>query len=208
MVGCSTSRASFATTGIGVSSVSRSATRLRAPGYECGVTDKDAEFGRRERAAAFHEVAKVSGYASMRPRIASGRTPSNFIASAAASVCRAASQAATSGTSTISATRFEPLQAGRPVRHDRQHVRLAQLGQGSGDVGEHLVPRAALRPEPLAQLLASATSLTSCSANASLHVSRRYVGDHARSHLAFVSSPSKRHHKPSHELMPTRRQYA
>lgn len=47
-------------------------------------------------------------YASTRPRIVSGPTPPNFIASAAASVCSASCQAEMSGTSTISPTRFEP----------------------------------------------------------------------------------------------------
>ena len=66
---------------------------------------------RSDRHAAL--VRKAAGwngslrYASTRPKIVSGRTPSNFIASAAASVCSASSQAAMSGTSTISPTRFE-----------------------------------------------------------------------------------------------------
>src|SRR5512143_737248 len=47
-------------------------------------------------------------YASTSPKIVSGRTPSNFIASAAASLCRASSQSEMSGTSTSSPTRFEP----------------------------------------------------------------------------------------------------
>ena len=44
MVRCCTSRASFATTGIGVSSASRSASLQRVLGYGCRATDERAEF--------------------------------------------------------------------------------------------------------------------------------------------------------------------
>jgi hypothetical protein len=47
-------------------------------------------------------------YASTGPMIVSGRTPSNFIASAASSVCMAACETEMSETSTMSPTLFDP----------------------------------------------------------------------------------------------------
>ena len=63
--------------------------------------------GAPRRAGPAGLLRTVSGYASVRITSVSGRTPSVCIASAASGVCMAASKVARSGTSTMSATRFD-----------------------------------------------------------------------------------------------------
>jgi len=69
----------------------------------------------RVRPRALHRGRAGPSYASTNGAMVSGRTPSVFIAAAAASPCRAASHVAMSGVSTIRATRFEP-EGSRNVR--------------------------------------------------------------------------------------------
>ncbi len=78
------------------------------PALSPALATLDATSGFRPRSTGPAVPPMNAGYTSVRITRVSGRTPSNFIASAPASDCMSSCQAAMSGISAISPTRFEP----------------------------------------------------------------------------------------------------